>query len=122
MAHYDGLSSTAESAKFMKTVSRPELPKPNKAHTATANRVARRYGGEIQNGDGPHVVTDEMDVYIVTTATMRPILRELTPDARPAYFAVTNQEAVVDVLKVVQGTHVGVLSPKGDILLHAGAT
>ena len=95
---------------------------PSKAHTATANRVARRYGGVFERGEGPDIETEEMVVYVATTATMRKILREVALNSKPAYLAVTNMEASIEALRAVQGTEWGVLSPKGEILRQAGGT
>jgi hypothetical protein len=88
----------------------------NKAHTATANRIARRYGATV-NGDGnPDILAPSVAIEVETSATLRGAIRRLKNAAGPAFVAVTNKEAISDALRFAHGTTVGVMDPHGEII------
>jgi hypothetical protein len=92
------------------------MAKGNKAHTATANRIAKKFGTTV-NGDGkPDVDTSIVVVEVETSATIRDGIRRLATAAKPAFVAVTNKEAIIDALRHTHGTNVGVMDPQGEIV------
>ena len=92
------------------------MPKSNKAHTATANRIARRYGGEVRGNGGPDVAADDMLIEVATADALRRGIKLLQEFPGRLYVAVTNQETVVDALRLTQGTSIGVMDPRGNII------
>lgn len=88
----------------------------SKAHTATANRIARKYNTTYNRGDGFDIVTDEMVIEVETSATLAEGIRRLKVLSPPVYVAVTNKEAVTEALRLVSGTEVGVMAPYGEII------
>lgn len=92
------------------------MGKANKAHTATANRIAKRYGGIYNHGDGPDISTDELTIEVETTATIRQAVRRLTGGKGAVFVAVTNKDGVVEALRIAQDTRVGVMDPQGQIV------
>lgn len=92
------------------------MGKGNKAHTATANRIARRYGGTVSVDGSPDIQTAELIVDVETSATVRKGVQRLNAADRPAFVAVTNKEAILEALRYTQGTTVGVMDPHGEIV------
>jgi len=88
----------------------------NKAHTATANRIARRYGGTASVDGSPDIQTADLVVEVETSATVRKTVQRLQNSDRPTFVAVTNKEAILEALRYAQGTTVGVMDPHGDII------
>lgn len=97
------------------------MKKPNKAHTATVNRIARRYNLKFNEGDGVDFQTDEIAIDVETTATLDDGLERLLQISGPAYLAVTNMEAVQEAIRQTQDTPIGVMDPKGNIIKEAEA-
>jgi len=92
------------------------MKRTNKAHTTTANRIAKRYGANV-NGDGePDVSREGLTVEVETTATLNAGLNRLKNVDGPVFLAVTNREGLVDALKKAHGTRVGVMDPQGEIV------
>lgn len=88
----------------------------NKAHTATANRIAKRYGGVYNDGDGIDIQTDELTVEVETTATVRDGIKRLMKIPGPVYVAVTNKEGLLEALRYAHDSRVGVMDPKGNVV------
>ncbi len=89
----------------------------NKAHTATANRIAKLYGAEVQDHpDKPDIQIGLFAIEVETTATMADAIERLSDVAGKVYVAATNQDGVIDALSLVNGTKVGVMDPQGQIL------
>ena len=95
--------------------------RPNKAHTATANRIARRYQAEFNQGEGYDIQTPEMVVEVETTATMVDAMQRLEGQAGQVYIALTNKDAVTEALRVLPENRVGIMDPYGNIVRPAVA-
>ena len=90
----------------------------NKAHTATLNRICRRYN--VSPGNKHDIQTDSMIIEVETSATVGESIERLRGiQSAAAYIAVTNKEGIKLALSLAKGTHVGVMDPKGEILLAA---
>ena len=97
------------------------MGKGNKAHTATANRIARRYGVEFNPQDGPDIRCDGFTVEVETTATLDESIQRLRQSDGSVYIAVTNKEAVQEALRLTQDSHIGVMDPQGEIVKPCGS-
>lgn len=98
------------------------MPKLNKAHRATANRVARRYGGTPQVNGHCDLQTPQGLVGIETGATVGRRVRLLEKEhTGPAFVAVTNRESLSDALRAAAGSRIGVMDPQGNIVKPAEA-
>jgi hypothetical protein len=93
--------------------------KPNKAHTATLNRVAQRYGGRQAPSEPYDVVTPTMVIEVETTATVAATVARLEQATKPAYVAMTNREGVKEALRLAATSPVGVMDPHGEIVKRA---
>ena len=91
----------------------------NKAETATASRIAKRYAGVVNRFASPDIRTAEMFVEVETEATLRSGLEKLKQYSGRAYLAVTNQEALPTALRLVTNTSSGVMDSKGNIVKEA---
>jgi prophage tail gpP-like protein len=93
------------------------MEKKNKAHTATANRIAKLYGTSFQSeADKPDIQTELYTIEVETTATLADAIQRLSGVKGKVYVAATNKEGVLDALNLVGGTKVGVMDPRGNIL------
>ena len=111
------VAGTGKESKFsIDGASRMAKAKGNKAHTATANRIAKRFGTTVSDDGQPDVQTPEVTIEIETSATIRDAVRRLSNTDRPAFVAVTNKEALVDALRYAHGTTVGVMDSRGEIV------
>jgi hypothetical protein len=97
------------------------MPRPNKAHTATAHRIARRYGAEYNDGEGIDIPCESFAIEVETTATIREAVARLAGREGLFYVAVTNKEAIQEALRLTEGTRVGVMDPQGNIVKQAVA-
>lgn len=88
----------------------------NKAHTATANRIAKRYHAVYNDGDGIDIACDHLLIEVETTATIAEGVERLKGRPGSVYVAVTNKEGVSEALRLTQGTKVGVMDPRGNIV------
>ena len=88
----------------------------NKAHTATANRIARRYRTTYNDGDGVDVQTDSMNIVVETSASILEGIKKLRGLSGKLYVAVTNREALAEALRQTEGTAVGVMDPQGEVV------
>ena len=92
------------------------MGKDNKAHTATANRIARRYGVQYNHGEGIDIDCERFAIEVETTATILEGILRLELCDRPVYVAVTNREAVAEALRLTMGKRIGVMDPQGNII------
>jgi hypothetical protein len=92
------------------------MGKENKAHTAAANRIALRYGGSFNRGEGHDIHIDGLIIEVETTATLRSAIPRLKELKGPVFVAVTNKEGIGEALRLAKGTRVGVMNSHGDIL------
>lgn len=91
----------------------------NKAHTATANRIARRYGTRYNHGDGPDIQCAGFVIEVETMATLEQRVEILKNLDGQVYIAVTNKEAVPEAIALVQNTRLGIMDPQGNIIIAA---
>ena len=89
---------------------------PNKAHTATANRIAKRYQANYNAGDGIDITGEDLLIEVETTATISEGVERLRTRLGRVYVAVTNKEGVAEALRLTHGTNVGVMDPRGNIV------
>ncbi len=90
----------------------------NKAHTATANRIAQHLNAQYNSGEGFDIETDELIVEVETTATLRAGIERLrmAPGTVKVYVALTNKDGVREALRLTSGTRVGVMDPQGNVV------
>ena len=93
----------------------------NKAHTATANRVAKRYGAKFNSGEGFDIQTDDMIIEVETTATVSEAVARLVPVSGTVYLAITNKDGVEEALRLVAQTSLGGMDAQGEIIKPAGS-
>ncbi len=70
------------------------MPRANKAHTATVNRIIRRYGGTVGTGVNVDIQSPEGLIEVETEATLGRGVRRLKKCDGTTYVAVTNKEAI----------------------------
>lgn len=88
----------------------------NKAHSAVINRILARYQGTLANDGAIDVIADGMLIAVETTATLPANIQELLAIPGTRYIAVTNQESLVEALRLTEGSGVGVMNARGDIV------
>ena len=88
----------------------------NKAHTATANRVARRLEANYNEGPGFDISLDNLVVEVETPATLPDALRRLEAQPGRVFVAMTNKEGVIEALHQTVGSRVGVMDPHGNVI------
>jgi hypothetical protein len=88
----------------------------NKAHTATVNRIVRRYGGREGLELNVDIQTSDRTIEVETEATIGRGVRQLKKLAGLVYLAVTNKEALPEALRATHGSHIGVMDPQGNIV------
>lgn len=88
----------------------------NKAHVATANRIAKRYGATFNSGDGFDIELDELIIEVETTATLSNAVSRLASMRGNIYIALTNKDGVEEALKLVENTRLGVMDAQGEIV------
>ena len=96
--------------------SRYGIKRPNKAHTATANRVARLLNTQYNEGEGFDIETDGVIVEVETTATMAAAAERLAAEPARVYIAMTNKDGVAEALLATAGSRVGIMDPHGNIV------
>ena len=88
----------------------------NKAHTATVNRIAKRYQAVANPNGHPDIESDELTVEVETSATIAAGIKRLLNVEGPVFVAVTNREGLDEALKRAHPTRVGVMNPQGEIV------
>ncbi len=88
----------------------------NKAHTATANRIAQVYGTNFNAGTGFDIQVDGMVIEVETTATVQEGINRLREADGRVFVALTNKDGVREALRLANGTRVGVMDPQGNII------
>ena len=92
------------------------IQRTNKAHTATANRIARALGTVVNDGPGFDIQLDDITVEVETTASMLEAEARLAQLNGKVYIAMTNKDGVAEVLAATKGSRVGVMDPHGNIV------
>jgi len=88
----------------------------SKSHKTVANRIARKYNTEYNEGAGADIVTSQVAVEVEPPETMSDAMRQLRGYRKRVYIAGINQEAVEKALEITKGTTVGVMDSQGNIL------
>jgi hypothetical protein len=88
----------------------------SKSHKATANRIAQKYETQYNEGQGADIQTSRIAIEIETPETVSDAVRQLQGYRKPVYIAGTNQEAVEKALARTEGTTIGVMDNKGNIV------
>ncbi len=88
----------------------------NKAHTATVNRLARRFNTTPGTDGQPDIQTSDVTIEVETTATLSAGVKSLLDVEGPAFVAVTNKEGLTEALKKTKRNRVGVMDPQGEIV------
>ena len=66
----------------------------SRSHLTTANRIAKKYGVEYNNGKGVDIQSGRATVEVETPGTVAGAARQLQGHRGPVYIAGSNQEAV----------------------------
>ncbi len=85
-------------------------------HDDVAKGIAKKVGGEYNPGKGVDIVTKKVAIEVETEGTINDAKRQLQGHRRPSYVAVTNQRSVGKAIEATQGTTIGVMDPKGNIV------
>lgn len=88
----------------------------NRSHKTTANRIAKKFKTDYNSGEGVDIKSKRATVEVETPDTVADAPRQLRGHRGPAYIAGTNKAAVERALEVTQGTTIGVMDNKGNIL------
>ena len=88
----------------------------NRSHKTTANRIAKKFGTEYNNGKGVDIKSNKATVEVETPQTVSQAPGQLKGHRGPAYIAGTNQKAVEKAIEVTKGTTIGVMDNKGKIV------
>lgn len=88
----------------------------SRSHKTTANRIAKKFNTDYNNGDGIDIKSKRATVEVETPETVSDAPVQLRGHRGPTYIAGTNKEAVAKALEVTQGTTIGVMDNKGNIL------
>jgi hypothetical protein len=92
----------------------------SKAHTATVNRIARRYGVVPVESDAFDIQSPEFIIEVETSASLDAAVEKLKTRATPVYIAVTNMEGVQLALRRTESTQIGVMDPQGNVVRASG--
>jgi hypothetical protein len=87
-----------------------------RSHKATANRIAYKYGVEYKPGEGADIKSPRATVEVETPETVAEAPSQLRGHRGPVYVAGTNKEAVRKALGVTNGTTIGVMDNRGNIV------
>jgi hypothetical protein len=88
----------------------------SRSHKTAANRIARKYGVEYNDGEGPDIKSPRATVEVETPETVADAAGQLRGRRGPVYIAGSNQEAVDRALEVTQDTTIGVMDSQGNIV------
>lgn len=91
----------------------------NKAHSAVVNRILTRYQGTPANDGLLDIIAGDMLIAVETTATLATAMAQIHQLGGTRYVAVTNQESLAEALRLADGSPVGVMNSKGDIVKEA---
>ncbi len=111
-----GSPTTAEITEAADVLQKYGIRRPNKAHTATAHRIAKMFDTDFNEGPGFDIQTDSVTVEVETTATMLDANRRLADLPGRVYIAMTNKDGVTEALQATEGSRVGIMDPHGNIV------
>lgn len=87
-----------------------------RSHKATANRIAKKYGTEYNDGKGVDIKSNRATIEVETPETVGEALGQLRGHRGPVYIAGSNKEATDKALEVTNGTTLGVMDNQGNII------
>ena len=88
----------------------------SRSHKITANRIAKKFGVDYNDGEGVDIKSPKATVEIETPETVDNAPGQLRGHQGPAYIAGTSKEAVAKALRTTKGTTIGVMDNKGKII------
>lgn len=88
----------------------------SRSHKTTANKIARKYKTDYNNGKGVDIKSTRATIEVETQETVKDALGQLRGHRGPAYIAATNAEAVKKAIEVTNGTTIGVMDNQGTIV------
>ena len=99
---------------------RLSAPMSNKAHTATVNRIAQRYGVRPDVNAPFDIQAEDFIIEVETSASLDDAVQKLRNQSGAVYIAVTNKEGIDLAVKKTQGTFIGIMDPKGNVVQPSG--
>ena len=87
----------------------------NKAHTATGNRIARRFQTEFTPDQEFDIEVGDLKVNVETSASVIAALQRLQPEPGRVYVALTNKDGLADAVQLATG-RVGIMDSHGNIV------
>ena len=88
----------------------------SRSHKMAANRIAKKYGTEYNNSEGVDIKSKRATIEVENPETVAEALGQLRGHRGPVYIAGTNKKATDKALEVTNGTTIGVMDSKGDII------
>ena len=88
----------------------------SKDHKQTAKRLARKFKTEYNNGKGADIKTSSKTIEVETERTVNDAKRQLQGSRGPVYVAGADRDATKAALEAMEGTTIGVMDSKGNIL------
>ena len=87
----------------------------NKAHTATGNRIARRFQTEFTPDRKFDIEVGDLKVDVETSASVGQALERLQPEPGRVYVAMTNKDGLADAVQLATG-RVGIMDSHGNVV------
>ncbi len=100
----------------MKCSGKEENMTESRSHKITANRIAKKFGVDYNDGKGVDIKSPKATVEIETPETVGNAPGQLRGHQGPTYIAGTSKEAVAKALRIAIGTTIGVMDNKGKII------
>ena len=88
----------------------------SRSHRTAANRIARKYRTEYNEGPGADIQTSQAAVEVEPAESIPEAKRQLQGYRKRVYIAGTNQKAVEKALEATKGTTIGVMDSQGNII------
>ena len=88
----------------------------SKSHKTTANRIAKIFQTEYNDGKGVDIKLPRAAIEVETPETVAYAPSQLRGLRGPVFIAGTNREAVNKALAVTRGTTIGVMDSQGNII------
>lgn len=88
----------------------------NKAHSAVLNRILTRYQGTLAQDGAIDIIAGDLLIAVETTATLPTNIAQILAQPGKRYVAVTNQESLAEALRLTEGSGVGVMDARGEII------
>jgi len=88
----------------------------SRSHTATANRLAKKFKTDYNKSKGPDINTDKLAIEVETEDSVSDASRQLQGFNKPVYVAGANQKTVQKALEKYENTTIGVMDNQGKIV------